>query len=99
MRRTRGVRRTRGGSALRGTGPLAALGLAAAVLAAGAAPALADGSLITVIDNREADSILEVDRTGNVQSGSSGSTAGSDHDGSAVDAIQALFGEAEPDDD
>ncbi|MEU8539543.1 hypothetical protein AB0C52_06000 [Streptomyces sp. NPDC048717] len=79
--------------------PFAVLGFAAAALAAGTSPALADGSLVTVIDNRDADSILEVDRTANVQSGSSGSTAGSDHDGSAVDAIQALFGDVEPDDD
>ncbi|MEU7020517.1 hypothetical protein ABZ990_07635 [Streptomyces sp. NPDC046203] len=79
--------------------PFAVLGLAAAALATGTAPALADGSLVTVVDNRDADSILEVDRTANVQSGSSGSTAGSDHDGSAVDALQALFGDVEPDDD
>ncbi|MFF2570292.1 hypothetical protein [Streptomyces sp. NPDC058084] len=61
------------------------------LVAAGAAPATAGGSLVTVIDNSHADSVVEVDRAANVQYGSSG-TAGSDHDGSAVDAIQALLG-------
>ncbi|WP_245727456.1 hypothetical protein [Streptomyces vietnamensis] len=75
--------------------PLKALGLAAVLLAAGAAPAAADGSLLTVIDNSHADSVVEIDRAANVQYGSSG-TAGSDHDGSAVDALQALFGGARP---
>ncbi|MER5203194.1 hypothetical protein [Streptomyces sp. NPDC002825] len=71
--------------------PFKALGLAAALLAAGAAPAAAGGSLLTVIDNSHADSVVEIDRAANVQYGSSG-TAGSDHDGSAVDALQTLFG-------
>jgi hypothetical protein len=73
----------------------AAAVLTAAFLAAGAVPAAASGSVITVIDNSrtgidnsETDSLLEVDRAGNVQSGSG--TAGSDHDGSAVDVVQAL---------
>lgn len=66
--------------------------VAAAMLGAGAAPAAASGSLITVIDNSHADSWLEVDRTANVQTGEG--TAGSDHDGSAVDAIEALVGAA-----
>ncbi|MFF8598797.1 hypothetical protein ACF065_07795 [Streptomyces sp. NPDC015232] len=75
---------------------LKALGLAAALLAAaGAAPAAAGGSLVTVIDNShsssEADSVLEIDRAANLQYGSSG-TAGSDHDGSAVEAVEALVG-------
>ncbi|MFJ1809334.1 MULTISPECIES: hypothetical protein [unclassified Streptomyces] len=65
--------------------------LAVALLGAAAAPAVAEGSLITVIDNSHADSILEVDRAANVQQGSSG-TAGSDHDGSAVDMMEALVG-------
>ncbi|WP_327185700.1 hypothetical protein [Streptomyces sp. NBC_01334] len=65
--------------------------LVAALLGAAAAPAVAEGSLITVIDNSHADSILEVDRAANVQQGSSG-TAGSDHDGSAVDMMEALVG-------
>ncbi|KPI24763.1 hypothetical protein ACGFZJ_01715 [Streptomyces sp. NPDC048253] len=65
--------------------------LAAALLGAATAQAVAEGSLITVIDNSHADSILEVDRTANVQQGSSG-TAGSDHDGSAVDMMEALVG-------
>ncbi|MEU9309168.1 hypothetical protein [Streptomyces sp. NPDC048256] len=65
--------------------------LAAVLLGASTAPAVAEGSLITVIDNSHADSILEVDRTANVQQGSSG-TAGSDHDGSAVDMMEALVG-------
>ncbi|MFF8593431.1 hypothetical protein ACF061_18725 [Streptomyces sp. NPDC015220] len=64
----------------------------AAALLAGAAPraAAGTGGLITVIDNSNADSILEVDRTANVQTGSG--TAGSDHDGSAVDLMEALVG-------
>ncbi|WP_406006109.1 hypothetical protein OG440_07855 [Streptomyces sp. NBC_00637] len=66
--------------------------LAVALLGAAATtPAVAEGSLITVIDNSHADSILEVDRAANVQQGSSG-TAGSDHDGSAVDLMEALVG-------
>lgn len=62
--------------------------LAAALLGAAAAPAAAGGSLITVLDNSHADSILEVDRTANIQQGSG--TAGSDHEGSTVDMIEAL---------
>ncbi|MFF2133465.1 hypothetical protein ACFVW1_50730 [Streptomyces olivochromogenes] len=62
--------------------------LAAALLGAAATPAAAGGSLITVLDNSHADSILEVDRTANIQQGSG--TAGSDHEGSAVDMIEAL---------
>ncbi|MEU2332510.1 hypothetical protein ABZ770_12615 [Streptomyces sp. NPDC006654] len=68
-----------------------------ALLAGAAAPAHAGDSLITVIDNSHADSILEVDRTANVQAGRG--TAGSDHDGSAVDAIQAMLGEPVTHDD
>ncbi|MFD9394500.1 hypothetical protein ACFWBB_28330 [Streptomyces sp. NPDC060000] len=68
--------------------------LAAALLGATAGPAVAEGSLITVVDNSHADSILEVDRAANVQQGSSG-TAGSDHDGSAVDLMEALVGTPE----
>jgi hypothetical protein len=67
-----------------------ATAVAAVLLAAGAVPAVASGGLITVIDNSHADSWLEVDRTANVQTGSG--TAGSDHDGSAVDVVEALFG-------
>lgn len=67
--------------------------LAVALLGAAAAPAGATGSLITVVDNSQADSILEVDRTANVQTGSG--TAGSDHDGSAVDLMEALVGAAD----
>ncbi|MFF0222000.1 hypothetical protein [Streptomyces sp. NPDC004629] len=70
---------------------------AAALLGAAATPAVADGSLITVLDNSRSDSILEVDRTANLQTGRG--TAGSDHDGSAVDAIQALMGEGAADDE
>ncbi|MGW3207669.1 hypothetical protein [Streptomyces sp. NPDC001135] len=74
------------------TGTVPRLGMAAAVafavLAAGAAPAASSGGLITVVDNSHADSWLEVDRAANVQTGKG--TAGSDHDGSAVDAIEAL---------
>ncbi|MEV6024262.1 hypothetical protein [Streptomyces sp. NPDC052036] len=74
----------------------AALALSMALLGATAGPAVADDSLVTVLDNSHADSILEVDRTANLQTGSG--TAGSDHDGSAVDAIQALVGAGERDD-
>ncbi|MEV6051385.1 hypothetical protein [Streptomyces sp. NPDC052107] len=78
------------------TGAVPRLGRAAAVavavLGAGAAPAVASGSLITVVDNSHADSWLEVDRAANVQTGSG--TAGSDHDGSAVDVVEALVGAA-----
>lgn len=71
----------------------AAAVLAVALLAAGAGSAAASGGgLVTVIDNSHADSILEVDRTANVQTGSG--TAGSDHDGSAVDVVEALTGAA-----
>lgn len=62
----------------------------AMALVGGSAPAAAAGSLITVLDNSHADSILEVDRTANLQTGSG--TAGSDHDGSAVDLMEALVG-------
>ncbi|MBW8798598.1 MAG: hypothetical protein JF597_35025 [Streptomyces sp.] len=75
----------------------AAVVVAAALLGGSAGPACAGGSLITVLDNSHADSILEVDRTANVQAGRG--TAGSDHDGSAVDAIQALMGEPRQNDD
>ncbi|MFD4245338.1 hypothetical protein ACFWP3_27675 [Streptomyces sp. NPDC058525] len=67
----------------------AAAFLAVAVLGGGAAPAAASGSLITVIDNSHADSVFEVDRTANLQSGSG--TAGSDHEGSATDVLAALL--------
>lgn len=46
-------------------------------------------SLVTVLDNSHADSVLEIDRSANLQNGSG--TAGSDHDGSAVDVVQALI--------
>ncbi|MGW7259062.1 hypothetical protein [Streptomyces sp. NPDC054834] len=72
--------------------------IAAAVLGAAAGPAAANGSsLVTVIDNSQADSIVEVDRTNNVSTGSG--TAGSDHDGSAVDLMEALVGAPHQDDD
>ncbi|MEU2060284.1 hypothetical protein [Streptomyces sp. NPDC013455] len=81
------------------TGAVPRLGVAAAVavtlLGVCAAPAVASESLITVIDNSHADSWLEVDRAGNVQNGSG--TAGSDHDGSAVDVVEALFPSADQD--
>jgi len=65
--------------------------LAAALLGAAASPATAGGGMITVIDNSHADSVLEVDRAANIQQGSSGTT-GSDHEGSAVDLMEALVG-------
>ncbi|MEU3981015.1 hypothetical protein AB0F77_12995 [Streptomyces sp. NPDC026672] len=67
-----------------------AAAVAAALLGVAAAPAAATGPLVTVVDNSHADSILEVDRAGNLQTGSG--TAGSDHEGSAVDLMQALVG-------
>ncbi|MFD8412354.1 hypothetical protein ACFV2Q_11440 [Streptomyces sp. NPDC059650] len=83
---------SRRGARLRAAAPPV---LAAALLGAAAAPAAAGGSLITVVDNSHADSVLEVDRTANVQYRSRG-TAGSDHDGSAVEAVQALIGALGP---
>ncbi|TXS75818.1 hypothetical protein EAO69_12915 [Streptomyces sp. me109] len=59
-----------------------------ALLGGTAAPAVAGDGFITVLDNSHADSILEVDRAANVQQGSG--TAGSDHEGSAVDMVEAL---------
>ncbi|POX63436.1 hypothetical protein C3492_11675 [Streptomyces sp. Ru62] len=67
-----------------------ATAVAAVLLGAGAVPTVASGGLITVIDNSHADSWLEVDRAANLQTGSG--TAGSDHDGSAVDVVEALVG-------
>ncbi|MEU9591627.1 hypothetical protein ACGF7W_33815 [Streptomyces sp. NPDC048219] len=86
--------------------PRTATVFAVVMLGAAAAPAAADdspgtgrgdGSVVTVIDNSHADSIIEVDRTANAQTGSG--TAGSDHDGSAVDAIEALKGAPTDDED
>ncbi|MFI2640970.1 hypothetical protein [Streptomyces sp. NPDC018610] len=72
---------------------VALLGGAAHQAAADDDPGTGGGnsSVVTVLDNSHADSILEVDRTANLQTGRG--TAGSDHDGSAVDAIEALMGE------
>ncbi|MEV7616760.1 hypothetical protein, partial [Streptomyces sp. NPDC089799] len=80
------------GARVRGAG--AAPGVLAAVHAGGAAPpraaaAAAAGSLITVIDNSHADSVVEIDRSANVQAAGPG-TAGSDHDGSAVEVLATL---------
>ncbi|MEU1076006.1 MULTISPECIES: hypothetical protein [unclassified Streptomyces] len=61
----------------------------AVTLVCGSAASAVAGSLITVVDNSHADSILEVDRTANLQTGSG--TAGSDHDGSAVDMFATLI--------
>ncbi|MFE7637901.1 hypothetical protein ACFU7Z_28055, partial [Kitasatospora sp. NPDC057518] len=74
-------------AALRAT----ALGLAGAcaLLAGAAAPAAAGGGLITVVDNSNADSWLEIDRTANLQNGSG--SAGSDHDG-AGSLVGGLLG-------
>ncbi|MEU3244659.1 hypothetical protein [Streptomyces sp. NPDC006875] len=66
----------------------AAAALTVALLGGTAAPAVAGDGFITVLDNSHADSILEVDRAANVQQGSG--TAGSDHEGSAVDMVEAL---------
>jgi uncharacterized membrane protein YebE (DUF533 family) len=79
-----------------------ATAVAAALLGGAAAPSVASGSLVTVIDNSytgtdssETDSFLEVDRAANAQTGSG--TAGSDHDGSAVDVVEALVAAAHRD--
>ncbi|MFI6348659.1 hypothetical protein [Streptomyces sp. NPDC050560] len=77
----------------------AAAAVAAAAFGYGALPAgtaFADGSLIE-IDNSEADSWLEVDRTANLENGDG--TAGSDHDGSAVDVIDTLVNRDVPDEE
>ncbi|MFE1922806.1 hypothetical protein ACFW91_09600 [Streptomyces asoensis] len=52
----------------------AAAVVAAALPGAGAGTAVADASLITVVDNSHADPVLEIDRTADVQQGS-GATA------------------------
>ncbi|MEU3562176.1 hypothetical protein [Kitasatospora sp. NPDC006786] len=74
-------------AALRAT----ALGLAGAcaLLTGAASPAAAGGGLITVVDNSNADSWLEIDRTANLQNGSG--SAGSDHDG-AGSLVGGLLG-------
>ncbi|WP_405532977.1 hypothetical protein OG592_37300 [Streptomyces avidinii] len=72
----------------------AAACLALTLVSGAAAPAVASGSLITVIDNSHADSVLEIDRAANVQNGSG--TAGSDHDGSAVDMLATLLHTVRP---
>ncbi|WP_327673173.1 hypothetical protein [Kitasatospora sp. NBC_00458] len=70
---------------------VAAAGLAGAWAVLGCAvPAEAERSLITVIDNPRIDSIVEVDRTANVQTGHG--TAGSDHDG-ATALVTGLLGD------
>ncbi|WP_030770712.1 hypothetical protein [Streptomyces sp. NRRL F-2664] len=70
----------------------AAAALAVALVGGGATPAAAGGSLITVIDNSHSDSVVEIDRAANLQSGSG--TAGSDHDGGAVEVLAMLLGAA-----
>ncbi|MED7952031.1 hypothetical protein PUR61_04360 [Streptomyces sp. BE20] len=73
----------------RGRRHMAAAGLAGAWAALGCAvPAAAERSLITVIDNPRIDSIVEVDRTANLQTGRG--SAGSDHDGGVVLATGLL---------
>ncbi|MFF8263701.1 hypothetical protein [Streptomyces virginiae] len=74
----------------------AAAALAVALIG-GATPAAASGSLITVIDNSHSDSVVEVDRAANLQSGSG--TAGSDHDGSAVEVLATLVEAVRPGDE
>ncbi|MFF2353271.1 hypothetical protein ACFVVL_26210 [Kitasatospora sp. NPDC058115] len=65
----------------------AASAVASPVAAAGAA----GRSLVTVIDNSQADSIIEVDRTADLQIGRG--AAGSDHDGSTA-LVTGLLGAA-----
>lgn len=71
--------------------------LCATALGGGASPAAAGGSLVTVIDNSRADSVVEVDRAANLQTGDG--TAGSDHDGSAVDLLATLVESVQPEGD
>ncbi|MGW1225327.1 hypothetical protein [Streptomyces sp. NPDC001478] len=71
--------------------------LAAALVAAAGSPAAAGDLKLTVIDNSEADSWLEIDRTANTNHGSG--TSGSDHDGSAVDLMDTLINPDRTDDD
>ncbi|MER5349306.1 hypothetical protein ABT093_03080 [Kitasatospora sp. NPDC002551] len=70
---------------------VAGLAGAWAVLGCATAPAAASAerSLITVIDNSQADSIVEVDRTADLQIGRG--SAGSDHDG-ATALVSGLLG-------
>ncbi|MFE6976193.1 hypothetical protein [Streptomyces sp. NPDC057682] len=74
----------------------AAAALAAALVAAAGSPAAAGDLKLTVIDNSEADSWLEIDRTANTNQGSG--TSGSDHDGSAVDLMDTLINPDRTDD-
>ncbi|MFB7469888.1 hypothetical protein [Kitasatospora sp. NPDC056184] len=69
---------------------VAGLAGAWAVLGCAAAPeaSAADRSLVTVIDNSRADSIIEVDRTADLLIGRG--SAGSDHDGSTALATGLL---------
>ncbi|QKW07915.1 hypothetical protein HUT18_17485 [Streptomyces sp. NA04227] len=76
----------------------AAVSAVGVVFGAGATPAEAKGlPSLTLIDNSEADSWLEIDRTGNLNTG--GGTSGSDHDGSAVDLMDTLMNPDPPGDD
>ncbi|MGC5345610.1 hypothetical protein ACPXCE_17530 [Streptomyces sp. DT24] len=102
MRGVRGVRACpasppRGHGARAAAVTAAAMAAAVAALAAGAAPAQASTSFLTLIDNSEADSWLEIDRTANIETG--GGTAGSDHDGSAVDLMDTLINPDRPGDE
>ncbi|MFF8769326.1 hypothetical protein [Kitasatospora sp. NPDC015120] len=83
-------------------GAWAVLGCAGATEASAAASATAEAfpgaeapsagrSLVTVIDNSRADSIVEVDRTADLQIGRG--AAGSDHDGSTA-LVTGLLGAA-----
>lgn len=78
----------RGGEVAVLLGVVALLGSSGAAHATERAAATASPSLLR-IDNSGADSWLEVDRTLNSQVASEG-TAGSDHDGSAVDMLDTL---------
>ncbi|MET4924293.1 hypothetical protein P3L51_18365 [Streptomyces sp. PSRA5] len=78
-------------------GGVTVLALAAAVLTAGAPAAEGSDRRLVLIDNSHADSWLEVDRTANLEIGDG--TAGSDHDGSAVDLMDTLINPDSTDDD
>ncbi|TRV76888.1 hypothetical protein FKN01_17345 [Streptomyces sp. 130] len=73
------------------------MALAAAFLVTASPPAAAGDLNLSVIDNSEADSWLEIDRTANTNHGSG--TSGSDHDGSAVDLMDTLINPDNTDDD
>lgn len=90
------ARGRRYGAGRAGRYAVAVTSLAAAVLTASGAAAHASDLNVTLIDNSRADSWLEIDRSGNLEIGDG--TAGSDHDGSAVDLMDTLMNPDRPGD-